>query len=290
MRNCIPRPTQAIRTRARECNSVVQTLRGLPSGGHHTYILSMNIIVCVSHVPDTTTRITVASDGKSADSAGVKFILNPYDEFAVEEALRLRDKHKGEVTVVSLGSPAVKDAIRQALAMGADKGVLVQGEKSDSFQVAEMLAAAIKPLNPDLILMGKQSIDFDGMEIAPMLSELLSLPAATVVVGLTIEGNKATAEKEVEGGREMIELTMPCIIAAQKGLNEPRYPSLPNIMKAKQKPIQEVAGAPSAARTQVVQMVKPDKARAHKLVKVDGDAGAAARELARLLHEEAKVI
>ena len=250
----------------------------------------MNIIVCVSHVPDTTTRINVAADGKSMDPAGVKFILNPYDEFAVEEALRLRDKMKGEVSVISAGADSAKEAIRQTLAMGADKGILVKGEKTDSFQVARMLADAIKPLNPDLILMGKQSIDFDGMEIAPMLSELLDLPAATVVVALTIDGNKATAEKEVEGGREIIELDMPCIVAEQKGLNDPRYPSLPNIMKAKQKPIQEIVGSAIAARTEILQMTKPDKKRANKIVKSDGNPTAAAHELARLLHEEAKVI
>jgi electron transfer flavoprotein beta subunit len=250
----------------------------------------MNIIVCVSHVPDTTTRINVAADGKSMDPAGVKFILNPYDEFAVEEALRLRDKMKGEVTIISAGADNAKEAIRQSLAMGADKGILIKGEKADSFQVAKMLAGAIKPLNPDLILMGKQSIDFDGMEMAPMLSELLDLPAATVVVALTIEGNKATVEKEVEGGREIIELDMPCIIAAQKGLNDPRYPSLPNIMKAKQKPILEIVGANIGARTEILQMTKPDKKRANKIVKSDGNPTAAAQQLARLLHEEAKVI
>jgi electron transfer flavoprotein beta subunit len=256
----------------------------------------MNILVCVSHVPDTTTRINVAADGKTMDPAGVKFILNPYDEFAVEEALRLRDKYKGEVTAISVGADNAKEAIRQALAMGADKGILIKGDKQDSriandaFQVATMLADAIKPLNADLILVGKQSIDFDGMEIAPMLSELLNLPAATVAIGLTIEGNKATVEKEVEGGRETIELTMPCIIAAQKGLNDPRYPSLPNIMKAKQKPIQEIAGAPGGARTEIIQMTKPEKKRANKILKSDGNAAQTAQELARLLHEEAKVI
>lgn len=250
----------------------------------------MNIVVCVSHVPDTTTKINVGGDQRNIDPTGVKFILNPYDEFAVEEALRLRDKHKGEVTAISVGPDTAKEAIRQALAMGADKGMLVKGDKSDSFSVAEMLANAIKPLNADLVLLGKQSIDFDGAEVAPMLSELLDLPAATVVVALEINGTSVKAEKEVEGGKETIELTMPCIIAAQKGLNEPRYPSLPNIMKAKQKPIQEAAGSASSPRTEVVKMEKPDKKRANKIVKVDGNAQAAAVELARMLHEEAKVI
>lgn len=250
----------------------------------------MNIFVCVSHVPDTTTKVNVAGDGKSLDPAGVKFILNPYDEFAVEEALKLKEKNGGEVIAMSVGIDPAKEAIRQALAMGADKGILIKGDKSDAFSVAEMLASVLKQRNPDIILMGKQSIDFDGMQVAPMLSELTGFPSATVVVGLTIDGSKAVAEREVEGGKEKIELSMPCIIAAQKGLNEPRYPSLPNIMKAKQKPIEEIAGSASAPRTAVVKMDKPEKKRVGKILKVDGDPKIAAFELAKLLHEEAKLI
>jgi electron transfer flavoprotein beta subunit len=250
----------------------------------------MKIIVCVSHVPDTTTKINLTSDGKNIDSAGVKFILNPYDEFAVEEGLKLKEKNGGEVIAISVGADTSKEAIRQALAMGADKGILVKGEKSDSFSVAEMLSAAIKPLGADIILMGKQSIDFDGMEIPAMLSELLDLPAASVVTSLTIDGTTVTAEKEVEGGKEIISLSLPCIIAAQKGLNEPRYPSLPNIMKAKSKPIEEIAAAPAAPRTLVVSMNKPEKKRANKLIKAEGNAQGAAAELVKMLHEEAKVI
>lgn len=250
----------------------------------------MKIIVCVSHVPDTTAKINIAADGKNMDAAGIKFILNPYDEFAVEEGLKLKEKNGGEVIAISVGPDAAKEAIRQALAMGADKGILIKGEKSDSFSVAEMLAGVIKPLNADIILMGKQSIDFDGMEMAPMLSELLDLPAATVVTGLTIDGTNVTAEKEVEGGKEMITLSLPCIIAAQKGLNEPRYPSLPNIMKAKSKPIEEIAGSSSTARTSVIKMDKPEKKRANKIIKAEGNSAGAAAELVKMLHEEAKVI
>jgi electron transfer flavoprotein beta subunit len=250
----------------------------------------MKIIVCVSHVPDTTTKITLAADGKNIDPTGVKFILNPYDEFAVEEALKLKEKNGGEVIAISVGTDTAKEAIRQALAMGADKGILVKGEKSDSFSVAQMLSDAIKPLGADLILMGKQSIDFDGMEIGPMLSELLDLPAAAVVTGLMIDGYTVTAEKEVEGGKEIISLSLPCIIAAQKGLNEPRYPSLPNIMKAKSKPIEEVAGSANSPRTLVIKMDKPEKKRMNKILKADGNPQSAAAELVKLLHEEAKVI
>src|SRR5688572_27187103 len=253
-------------------------------------IVEMKIIVCVSHVPDTTTKINVAADGKNIDPTGVKFILNPYDEFAVEEALKLKEKNGGEVIAISVGADSAKEAIRQALAMGADKGVLVKGDKSDSFSVASMLADAIKPQSADIILLGKQSIDFDGMGVAPMLSELLDIPCATVVVALTIEGGKVVAEKEVEGGKETIEMTMPCLVAAQKGLNEPRYPSLPNIMKAKSKPIEEITGAAMAERTVVIKMDKPEKKRANKMIQADGNAAGAAAELVKLLHEEAKVI
>jgi electron transfer flavoprotein beta subunit len=250
----------------------------------------MKILVCVSHVPDTTTKINLSADSKNIESAGVKFILNPYDEFAVEEALKLKEKNGGEVIAISAGPDQAKEAIRQALAMGADKGILVKGEKSDSFSVAEMLADALKTQGADIILMGKQSIDFDGMELAPMLSELLDLPAATVVTGLTIEGTTVTAEKEVEGGKEIISLSLPCIIAAQKGLNEPRYPSLPNIMKAKSKPIEEISGNVTGARTTVIKMDKPEKKRANKIFKADGNAQGAAIDLVKMLHEEAKVI
>jgi len=250
----------------------------------------MKVIVCVSHVPDTTTKINLAADGKNIDPAGVKFILNPYDEFAVEEALKLKEKNGGEVIAISVGSDSAKEAIRQALAMGADRGILVKGEKTDSFSVAEMLSQAIKPQGADLILLGKQSIDFDGMEIAPMLSELLDLPVATVIVGLSIDGTNVMAEKEVEGGKEVISLSLPCIIAAQKGLNDPRYPSLPNIMKAKSKPIEEITGTTGAARSVVIKMGKPEKKRANKIIKGDGNALGAAAELVKMLHEEAKVI
>ncbi|MDP4221606.1 MAG: electron transfer flavoprotein beta subunit/FixA family protein, partial [Bacteroidota bacterium] len=156
--------------------------------------------------------------------------------------------------------------------------------------VAEMLAEAIKPIGADLILLGKQSIDFDGMEMAPMLSELLDLPAATVVVGLAIEGTNVTAEKEVEGGKEIISLSLPCIISAQKGLNDPRYPSLPNIMKAKSKPIEEISGSPASGRTSIIKMDKPEKKRVNKIIKAEGNPQGAAIELVKLLHEEAKVL
>jgi len=175
--------------------------------------------------------------------------------------------------------------------MGADKGVLVKTVPSTSLDVAKAIARVVQDVKPDLVLMGKQSIDFDGMEVPPMLSELLGWPAATVVVGLKIDGTKVTAEKEVEGGKETIEMQLPAIIAAQKGLNDPRYPSLPNIMKAKQKPIQEITvDEPASLRVTLVRIDKPEKKRANKVLKVEGNAAQTAAQLAHLLHDEAKVI
>jgi electron transfer flavoprotein beta subunit len=169
--------------------------------------------------------------------------------------------------------------------------VLVKTVPSTSMDVAKAIATVAREMKPDLIMLGKQSIDFDGMEIGPMLSELLEWPAATVVVSLKIEGTKATVEKEVEGGKETIEMTMPCIVGAQKGLNDPRYPSLPNIMKAKQKPIQESTVAePTSIRVTLVKIDKREKKRANKVLKVEGNAALIASQLAHLLHDEAKVI
>lgn len=246
----------------------------------------MNILVSISQVPDTATKVNVAADGLSIDRTGVKFILNPYDEFAVEEALRLKEKNAGStVTVLSVGGEAAKEAMRVALAMGADNGILVKDETAagDSFVVAANIAHVVKELAPSIVFMGKQSVDYDGSELPSMVSELTGLPSATVVVKLDIQGGKAVCEREVEGGREIVELTMPAIIGAQKGLNDPRYPSLPNIMKAKSKPIEERALQATSPRVKVRAMRKPAAKAAGKIV-----AGAA--ELVQSLHNEAKVI
>jgi electron transfer flavoprotein beta subunit len=248
----------------------------------------MNILVCVSRVPDTASRILVGTDGKTIDKQGIKFIVNPYDEFAVEEGLRLREKNGGTVTIVCVGPDSAKEILRTALAMGADKAVLVKTEAEfDSYFAAANLAAVAKELNPDIILCGKQSVDFDSLQVPSYLGELLNLPSVTVVTNLTIEGTTVTAEREVEGGKEVVETSLPCIIAAQKGLNEPRYPKLPDIMKAKSKPIEDKTPIETDARTEVLGISIPSKSRAGKIL---GDTDQDIDELVRLLHEEAKVI
>lgn len=248
----------------------------------------MKIVVCINHVPDTETRVKVGSDGKSLDKAGVNYILNPYDEFALEEALRMKEKHGGEVIAMSLGGDAHKETLRKALAMGVDKGVLLKDDSArDSLGVARVLSGALREMSPDLIWVGKQSIDYDDAAMAGLVAELLNMPSVSVVVKVDIEHGKVLCEREIEGGHEVVEAKLPTVLAAQKGLNEPRYPSLKGIMAAKSKPIVEKTAGPGDVFVEVLQMRKPEPKKAGKIVGTDVSA---VPELVRLLHEEAKVV
>ncbi len=248
----------------------------------------MNIAVCVSHVPDTATKIKIGQDEKTIDSAGVTYIINPYDEFAVEEALRTKEKFGGEVIVLSLGSDASKETIRKALAMGADKGILLKDDSQrDSFSVARALADEIKGLNCDIVFAGKQSVDYDNSITGQLTAELLGYNCATVVVSLKIENNKVVAEREIEGGKEVVETELPVVITCQKGLNEPRYASLKGIMAAKKKVIEEKPASPSANKVEILKMKKPQDKQPGRIIGTDISA---VPELVKLLHEEAKVI
>jgi electron transfer flavoprotein beta subunit len=248
----------------------------------------MNIVVCVSRVPDTASRILIGADGKTIDKQGIKYIVNPYDEFAIEEGLRIKEKSGGTVTAITVGGEASKDILRTALAMGVDKVVLIKAEDpSDSFFVAANLADAIKGMSADIVLLGKQSVDFDSLQVPSILGEMLEMPSVSVVSKLTIDGTKVIAERDIEGGRQTVETSLPCVISAQKGLNDPRYPKLPDIMKAKSKPIEEKQPVMFDARTEVLQMNIPLKKRIGKIL---GDTDADIAELVKLLHEEAKVI
>jgi electron transfer flavoprotein beta subunit len=247
----------------------------------------MNILVSISHVPDTATKIVVGADGTSIDGKGVKFIMNPYDEFALEEALRLKEKNGGTITVVTVGGETAKDVLRTALALQVDKAVFVKAENADSFIVASNVAALATDIKPDIVLFGRQSIDFDSAQVAPMVAELLDMPSVTMVSKLDMNGTSFTAERDIEGGKETVSATLPAVISAQKGLNEPRYPKLPDIMKAKSKPIEERPASVATARTTVVSMELPSgKSKGKMLGDSDGDIA----ELVKLLHEEAKVI
>ena len=198
----------------------------------------MKIAVCISHVPDTATRIKIAADRKSIDPNGVTFIINPYDEFAVEEALKTKEKIGGDslVYAISLGGDSNKETIRKALAMGVDEGVLLkESTPRDSFGIAHALADEIKSLGCELVFFGKQSVDFDNSITGQVTAEILNYNCVPVVVDFKLEGTKITAEREIEGGREIVETELPAIITTQKGLNEPRYASLKGIMACEEK-------------------------------------------------------
>jgi electron transfer flavoprotein beta subunit len=250
----------------------------------------MKIAVCIKRVPDSETRVKTAPDGKSIDEAGVKFILNPYDEFAVEEALRRREKAgAGEVVVIALGPAAAQETIRTALAMGADRGVLLQADRIpvDGLQAASALAAELKAGGFDLILFGKMAIDDYNHQVGPMVAELLDLPCVTTVAHLEIENGKGTAEREIEGGVEVVEFPLPAVLTTDKGLNEPRYPALKGIMAAKKKPLEVKPTTLTAGGLDVVALMPPPERQAGKIV---GEGAAAVAELVRLLREEAKVL
>lgn len=249
----------------------------------------MNIIVCVKQVPDTETRIKIGGDKKSIDPTDVNWILNPYDEYAVEEALRIKEKQGNTtVTVISVGIERTTSALRNALAMGADDAVLIKTDQVlDSLATAKALTAAIKEMPYDLILSGKQGVDDDNLQVGPMVAELLNIPCVTFISELKLENGKATARREVEGGMETIETSLPAIFTAEKGLNEPRYPALRGIMMAKKKTIQEKQMAIDSPKIQIVNIEYPPTRKGGKIV---GQGADAVPELVRLLREEAKAV
>ena len=248
----------------------------------------MKILAFVNHVPDTETKVKVGADGKSIDPIGVNYMLNPYDEFAVEEALKTKQAFGGEVVVLSLGGEVNKETLRKALAMGCDKAVLLKSDSvRDSFAVSQPLAEYAKEYGAEIIFCGKQSIDYDDAQVGGLVAEMLGWASVSIVVKMEIKEGIVIAEREIEGGHEMVHAKLPAVIMAQKGLNEPRYPSLKGIMDAKRKPIEERMTPAVESRVEVTALRKPPAKPAGKIVGTD--AGAAA-ELVRLLHEEAKVI
>lgn len=232
----------------------------------------MNILVCISRVPDTAAKIVIGGDRKSIDDKGVKYIISPYDEFALEEALQIKKDKGGEATAVTVGSEDAQDIMRTALAMGVDKAVILKTDDVfDSFYVAKNLAEYAKTVNPDLILTGRQSIDYDSFQTASALAELLEMPAVSVVSKMTVGDGTVECERDIEGGKEVLEASLPCVVSTQKGLNSPRYPKLPDIMKAKRKPIEKIDAQAAPARTSVLDMQLP-KSERQGIILGDSDA------------------
>ncbi len=251
--------------------------------------MTVNSIVCIKRVPDSETRVRIASDGLSVDRSGVKFDMNEYDKYALEEAIRRKEAAgEGSVTVLTVGGDDARETLRQALAMGADEAVLLRSETGfDGLPVAVALADEIRDRPFDLLLFGKQAIDDDGMQVPAMVAEILGLPVATVVVSLDVEGGRALARREVEGGHETVEFELPGIIAAQKGLNEPRYPSLKGIMAAKKKPLEEKDVTLIEGGLELLELSGPP---ARPEPQILGEGAEAVPELVRRLREEVKVL
>ncbi len=246
----------------------------------------MKSIVCIKRVPDSEARIRIAGDGRSIDPSGVKHVMNPYDEFALEEAIRLKEAaEEGSVTVVSVGPEASKEILRTALAMGADEAVLLQCAGSpDGLAIARALAVEIGGRERDLVLFGKQAIDDDNMQVPAMVAELLHLPCATVVVELEIADGHAVARREVEGGHEVIEFDLPGVVSAQKGMNEPRYPSLKGIMAAKKKPLDVKQVELPESKVEILSLKEPPARESGDVV---GEGSEAVPELVRRLRDRA---
>jgi len=256
----------------------------------------VNIYVCVKQVPDTEASIVV-KEGRASNEANVKWIVSPYDEYAIEEALKLREKLPGSrVTAVGLGPERVQNALRTALAMGADAAVHVEGGAVlDGWNTARALAhviAADKEFG--VIFFGRQAIDDDASQVHVLLAETLGIPAATNVVAFACDGQTVRVEREIGGGaREVIEMPVPCVVAAAKGLNSPRYASMMGIMKAKKIEIRKVTLAETGVdeaqnRVRLLKLSSPPEKPQGRIV--PGEPAAAARELVRLLREEAKVL
>lgn len=246
----------------------------------------MKILVCISHVPDTTSKINFTENDSKFDTAGVQYVINPYDEFALTRAMWFKEKQGATVTVVNVGNVSTEPTLRKALAIGADDAIRVNTEATDGFAVAKELAEVVKNGGYNLVLAGKESIDYNGGMVPGMLASLLDYSFVNACISLEIEGDKATISREIDGGKEILSSNLPLIIAGQKGLVEEkdlRIPNMRGIMMARKKPLTIVEPINSNPATSIASFEKQAAKSACKIVdNVD--------ELISLLHNEAKVI
>jgi len=251
----------------------------------------VKILVTVKRVPDPETVIKIAADGAGIVQDNVKWVINPFDEIAIEEALRIKEKVAGtEVVLVSIGQKTSQEQLRTGLAMGADRAILVVSEQAiEPLAVARVLAKIVEQEKPDLVVMGKQAIDDDSNCAGQMLAELLGWPQATFASKVELAGDQKSAKvtREVDGGLETVNVPLPAIVTADLRLNEPRYASLPGIMKARKKELKEIPvadlGVDVAPKVKIVKLETPPK-------RTGGRKVASVQELVKVLHEEAKVI
>ena len=248
----------------------------------------MKILVCISHVPDTTSKINFTDGDSKFDTNGVQFVINPYDEFVLTRAMWFKEKQGATVTVVNVGNPSTEPTLRKALAIGADEAIRVNAEATDGYFVAKQLAEVAKNGGFDLILAGRESIDYNGGMVPGMLASILDFNFINACIGFEIDGNNATAIREIDGGKETLSTNLPLVVGGQKGIVEEkdlRIPNMRGIMMARKKPLNVVEPVSFEATTTSQRFEKPEAKGAVKLVDADNVG-----ELVDLLHNEAKVI
>jgi len=245
----------------------------------------MKILVCISNVPDTTTKITFTNDNTQFNTAGVQFIVNPYDEIALSKAIELSEGGKGTVTVVNVGESQTDPTIRKALAIGADDAVRINAAPRDAYFVAYQIAEYAKTVDFDMILCGRESIDYNGSQVAAMIGEFLDIPSISIIKKLEYDGSTATIDREIEGGKEVVSVTGKFIASCAEGTAEPKIPNMRGIMSARTKPLQVIEAKELAELTKVQKFETPPPRGTVKLVPAEDPA-----KLIDFLHQEAKVI
>lgn len=248
----------------------------------------MKILVCISHVPDTTSKINFVNDDTAFDTNGVQFVINPNDEFGLTRAIWFKEKQGANVTVVNVGGPDTEPTIRKALAIGADEAIRVNATPTDGFQVAKELAEVVKNGGYDLVICGKESLDYNGGMVPGMLASLLNYNFVNSCIGIEVEGNEATLVREIDGGKETLKSALPLVVGGQKGIVEEkdlRIPNMRGIMSARTKALNVMEATGNDTKTKVVKFERPAPKSAVKLVSPDN-----LDELVNLLHNEAKVI
>ncbi len=245
----------------------------------------MKILVCISNVPDTTSKITFSSDHTSLNTAGLQYIVNPYDEIALSKAIGLAEGGKGTVTVINVGEAGTEATIRKALATGADDAVRVDAAPRDAWFVANQVAAYAKDKQFDLILTGRESIDYNGSQVAALLGELLGIPSVSTAKKIEVENGSATVEREIEGGKEILSVPLPFVAGTAEGVAEPRIPNMRGIMGARSKPLAVIEAVDVPTLSKIVRYETPEPRGTVTLV--DGNE---VEKLVDLLHNKARVI
>ncbi|NGM62902.1 electron transfer flavoprotein subunit beta/FixA family protein [Sphingobacterium sp. SGG-5] len=245
----------------------------------------MKIIVCISHVPDTTSKITFTDNNTIFNTAGIQFIINPYDEIALSKAIDLASAHAGTVTVITVGDASTDPTIRKALAIGADNAVRVNAEPTEAWFVANQIAHYAKANDFDLILTGRESIDYNGAQVPAMLGELLHIPSVSIAKGISIVDHQAYVEREIEGGKEVISVSLPLVVGTAEGVAEPKIANMRGIMSARTKPLEVIEPTAVEALTKIETFDTLSPQGNVRLINEN-----AVEELVNLLHTEAKVI